>query len=144
MPPDPTATTYNILLKSYGPRAHHTVVEQMMTTMARHGVRFDSITFTTGGFTVSGNGVKLSPAAGVAIDNVTGQNALNLAINLRATDGMTQPVNRAAAAVTGLGRDAAQTERRVESLGEAFDRLRPRGETIGGGGALTDGVEVTV
>ena len=46
------------------------------------GTSFDSITFSNGDFTLSGNGVTLNPAGGVAIDNVAGQNTINLPITL--------------------------------------------------------------
>ena len=49
------------------------------------GTIFDSITFNTGGFTVSGNSVKLTPAGGVAINNVAGQNTVNLSITSDST-----------------------------------------------------------
>ena len=49
------------------------------------GTVFDSITFNTGGFTVSGNSVKLTPAGGVAISNVAGQNTVNLSITADST-----------------------------------------------------------
>ncbi len=41
---------------------------------------FDGITFSSGGVTLTGNSVKLTPAGGVAIDNVLGQNLINLPI----------------------------------------------------------------
>ena len=44
------------------------------------GTVFDGITFSSGGFTLTGNSVKLTPAGGVAIDNVLGQNLINLPI----------------------------------------------------------------
>lgn len=44
------------------------------------GTVFDSIVFANGGFTLSGNGITLSPSAGVAVDNVAGQNGIDLAI----------------------------------------------------------------
>ena len=44
------------------------------------GTVFDSIVFNSGGFVLSGNGVKLTPSAGVAVDNVTGQNQVALAV----------------------------------------------------------------
>jgi uncharacterized repeat protein (TIGR01451 family) len=44
------------------------------------GTVFDSITFANGGFTLSGDHVKLTPAAGVAINNVAGQNGIDLPI----------------------------------------------------------------
>ncbi len=44
------------------------------------GTMFDSITFAGDGLTLSGNSVTLSPTGGVAIDNVLGQNRIDLAI----------------------------------------------------------------
>ncbi len=49
------------------------------------GTVFDSITFSNGGFTLTGNSVKLNPANGVAIDNVSGQNQINLPITSDST-----------------------------------------------------------
>ena len=49
------------------------------------GTIFDSITFNTGGFTLTGNSMKLTPAGGVAINNVAGQNTVNLTITADST-----------------------------------------------------------
>ncbi len=55
------------------------------TTNFPAGTVFDSITFSNGGFTLTGNSVKLNPANGVAIDNVSGQNQINLPITSDST-----------------------------------------------------------
>jgi len=49
------------------------------------GTTFDSIQFASGGFTLSGNSVKLTPVGGVAIDNVAGQNRIDLPITSDST-----------------------------------------------------------
>jgi uncharacterized repeat protein (TIGR01451 family) len=58
------------------------------------GTTFDSIKFTTSGFTLSGNAVTLSAPGGVAIDDADSENAVDLPITLGA-DGQF--------AVTGAG-----------------------------------------
>ncbi len=49
------------------------------------GTVFDSITFANGGFTLSGTALGLTPANGVAISNVAGQNGIDLAISAAST-----------------------------------------------------------
>jgi hypothetical protein len=44
------------------------------------GTVFDSITFANGGFTLTSGSVKLTPASGIAINNVAGQNGISLTI----------------------------------------------------------------
>jgi C1A family cysteine protease/subtilisin-like proprotein convertase family protein len=49
------------------------------------GTTFDSITFASGGFTLSGNSVKLTPAGGIAVTNVQGENTVNAPISSAST-----------------------------------------------------------
>jgi subtilisin-like proprotein convertase family protein len=63
------------------------------------GTVFDSIVFNSGGFVLSGNGVKLTPSAGVAVDNVTGQNQVALAV---VTDSTGATIVRAGSLQLGL------------------------------------------
>ena len=49
------------------------------------GTMFDSIVFVNGGFTLSGSSVKLNPVSGGAVDNVLGQNRINLPITSDST-----------------------------------------------------------
>jgi hypothetical protein len=66
---------------------------------------FDSITFTNGGFTLSGsNAVTLNPLGGIAIDNILGQNKIDLPITLGST--CTFAVVRAGTLELGLSAQA--------------------------------------
>jgi hypothetical protein len=49
------------------------------------GTAFNSITFTNGNFTLLGNSVTLNPTSGVAVDNVAGQNRIDLPITAGST-----------------------------------------------------------
>lgn len=73
------------------------------------GTVFDDITFSNGGFTVTGNSVKLNPASGVAIDNVSGQNQINLPLT---SDSTGTTIVQAGRLGLGVERSGSRAQRR--------------------------------